>query len=519
MIQGPSEDDQDPSFDLEQDRLAVPSDYIVLVARSMFLRVLTFARSILVLPLLSPALFGQYRFVAAVAAYLNHLHFGTLDLVIIKYPKLTAAGQDLKASELLAKTFQVCLVGSLVGSVIMFILAASAAVSGIVLITVVSVIVFFQLLHHFISVRLRVTFAFTRMAWLDMRAGLVCLLLVIVATWIGGYEGLLMTGFLTSPLVVMAGRKNLFPEGWSRLRARSLLETITAGGRVLTTGLSNELASTLDLVLLTFILADDRTAVGLYAFAGVLGFLVTGFANAFAQVEFVRISNRAGTVSSVSDPEMINHLERAIARDGLIAAVIATTLSVLAAVLVPFVLVAYVPALLILGPMVVAAVPRRWRKYAGLFAALNDRARWTNLAAGASSLVTIAGFLAVHTRFKDSLAGYSIVTLLSELIPSTLLVTASFGPQAKSRNIRNPVWRILATNCPLAILVTIPFVITGPVGLATAAIGALILLLVLHAALYPSALSESMELVKAGLADLRRGTRLLQRGLGRDARR
>lgn len=486
-----------------------PSDYTALLASSVFANGLSLIRSLVVIPLVPPAAFGQYRYVLALIAYLNNLDIGAISLLNVRYPRAVAAGSVEDASQMLAASFQLCAMGGLLSGLILFGATVGAHIAAPPLLAALSVLVALSLPSQFANVRLRVAGSFPLVARYNIQSTALGVASVIVGTVIWGYEGLLIGSVLSFLFFILLAREYAAPPGWRTVRLKVIKRVVWTGGRISVSELANETIYHLDIVLLTLLVGIDRTLLGYYGLATLLVTNVGNFAAAISSVEAVRISETAGRVDHLGDQRFVDHVESAIARDSFITLAVCTVLAVGVAGLSLTLLSAYSPAVPVMGAILAGTVPRRWRRYGAHVLALADRVRWSNVATTMAVAIAVGGFLLVHLAAHDSLVGYAVVRLAAELIPAVFIVIAALLVALRPDAARIWVRRTLVANAPLLVLIIGPAVTGTSVGLATSGVLTFFGMLLTYRWTYPQAGRDSVAMLRSSMSDVRRGLRQL----------
>lgn len=377
-----------------------------LLRRNVVTRIIALLRSLVVVPLVSPAEYGLFKYILTLCSYSRQLHAGILSGYAVRYAERDGAGDIEQCRALQALAWQAAAIGALLFPPIAFGLLFHAELSFYIT-AVVAMLAGVPLLASYVSITLQSHGDFEKLAVVEMAASVSGFVLLLAGTWFFGLEGLVVAALLSAPLIVLLGRSTTFPPGWRRLQFSRLPGFFGYGLRLWGAGLLTALAATIDIVILGQMIGTRSAELGFYT----LGLTIAAFLGkdlkAITQVQLRRLQFMVGEAGGVRGPGVSDEFRAFLARDALVAIWLAGGVMFGTALLLPVVLPAYAAAVPLAGLFLVATIFSKWQRYCNAIFALDDRAILWAIIAAITLGATAALFVLVHTLGDGAAAGFA----------------------------------------------------------------------------------------------------------------
>jgi hypothetical protein len=474
--------------------------YIASVGRSVLSKGFAFARSLLVLPLITPAEFGLFRYIMVFVGYLSHLHLGVLHYLGFAYPAQKGAGADAEADAMIAISRRVSMVGGVAAAATFFAFSITTDLSWH-LVASASVLLAFALPADYVTVLLKVREQFRLLARRDFWADFLSTLAILGLTWRFGLPGLLLGALARSPILVLFSSKDLLaplpPAG-----SGAFVATLKRGLPVAAATLLTDFVNTFDLVLLTFFVGEGNPMVGFFAFAVMVMTHLDGITAPISQIELIQLSRRRGELGDAA--ALVPDIGTALSRDCLLSLVL-MCLGAAGASAILFFLPAYQPALPAVAMLLPAAAIRRWRKYGTYLLSLFERLRWLKVCCVLTLAVLAGGYVAIHEFFDDSLVAYALWSNVTAFVFGASLLGSALVCIANAATATRLLARLSLAHMPLGALLFVPLLPQPMLSLPAAALVTLLGARVIFGWLFPEAVREAKTLLRGLLSGSRKG--------------
>lgn len=399
-------------------------DIRAILSQTVVVQVLRAGRTLVILPLITRADLGIYRYVAVVLTYLLHLHFGAFSVFTLRYPELDAGQERERAEALRRLAWQASVGGSGVAMVVLFAVLWQLDEWAWPMVLVMSALGGLGLMAKHITDTYTVTQRFRERARIDATTAVVGFVLALAGAFQFGLTGFLLATLAMPSVRILLSRGLRMPKVRLPLEIALFRETFLTGARLWLSGVLSAARIGLDVLILKHVMVSG-IEFGLYAFASVIAVTVSVVGNAPVQVHAIHLSRVIGKTGDVTSVAVRDQMERSLIRDYLAMVVIISGAAVALGIVVPLMLPAYEPALPLVGVFLAAASIQRWIKHPRRLLLIADRIRLANIGPVVAIVLTVVNIVVVSAIFDGNLFAYATTSEIAYLGGgiTTLLIT------------------------------------------------------------------------------------------------
>ena len=373
-------------------------------AVAMFLKV---ARSLLVIPLLSPAELGVFRYFTAIFSYVIYFHGGALQTLSFRYAESDGRKDILTCQNLQTIAFSAVFIGGIAGAAFLLAVCNWQKIGPVWLRPWLAGMGALSLVAVYVQASYRVRRRFGDLARNGLISDTSGFIFALAGVYFFGLEGLLAAFVMAAPVSVWLGREWLINNDRSSVTRMDVADNLLYGLKLMISRVLSQMMITVDIILLRMVFPGMDPRLGYYALAATLTGLIATIVGTVAEVQSQNMLFQLGETRGGQSFSTFDILAHYTARESLIAIWASCAAALLMGIVVPSVLKDYLPSMTVLGGSLFAGVLLRFRTYAVLLLNIRQQTKWVILAS-ALSVGGIAGHIAVvHYWFDDSLVGYS----------------------------------------------------------------------------------------------------------------
>ena len=385
--------------DSERDRREAARDrrdIRALLLRNVWAQGLSLARQFVILPLISPAELGIFKYITTLTGYSRMAGLGGTSALQVRYPEAEGAGDQDQCDQLQAAAWWQTVLGSLLFPLIFLAAAWHFELSGFALIAL-AILGVTPLLSDYVTASFNVRGQFSTLARMDLWVITLGFIAVVAGTYFYGLEGLLLTSFMTMLGRCLFGRRYFRPPD-RRLKLGEWKKQFFFGLRVWVGSATSTFANTGDMIVLGYLIAKNAPGLGHYALGITVAQILSQNVRALTIVQQRAIQVEIGRQGSFSAPPVYKRFVDSLALDGLVASLVAALTLTMAAIALPLVFPAYGPAVAPLGPILASVVVLKLGRYPSSLLYQGDRIAELALSSALQILAMIGLFALVATR-------------------------------------------------------------------------------------------------------------------------
>lgn len=419
-----------PGADAEAGTLRARGDIAALLRRSALAQLLSVIRNFVILPILGPAQLGTFRLLQQYSAYSQHLSLGALSTLNVKYSEWEAAGDTARCEAVHRLALRQSVLGTLLFAPIFAALAWSLQLSTPVFL-LLCVTAGFPLLSDYIGISYNVRGSFRDVARIDVIVALAGLVLLVAGALMWGLAGSLIASFIPPIIRVALGWRFLRSHGVASSWAETL-EHYRFGLNVWVGATVSNVAATMDLVLLGWLLEDGSPLLGYYAVGLMVTQVLAQNLSAVTLVQQRALRRLIGSAGGVDGAGIALETRRLLGTDAFVGICFAAATVLVAYVVFPVLLPSYTLALTGLGALLTSILLIKARVYTRVILQNANRPRLVTVA----PLVQLAFMAAIYPVVVDddgTILDFALLRLAAFLLSAMLEVVLAHAIMRRPR--------------------------------------------------------------------------------------
>lgn len=384
--------------------------YSSLFIRNIFIKLLSFIKSLIVLPFLTPAELGIYRYALSILSYSSYFHFGSITQLLFRYSELKDNPQKLEQAK------QLALYGVYLGSLISIIVAIyflpkEFTVRDRIIIGIVSSS---SLISLYTLLLLRVRLKFYEMARADIISQIVSFIFVLIGMYIFGLLGLIVGGQIGLFYLLLKYRSELLIK-FPLLKIKKNSGTFFFGLNLWFSSIFNQLMIGIDMLSFKYIFSDRELEYGYYAFCAMMTATINNLLGILVEVKGQILLEKYYnlTLTDHALHSMHEEIVKLTIEDSLIANLTVLFSYFFIVLLTYQFLPNYVPAIGVLGVLFPSIIILRWRNYFVLFLNKFNKSSYVSLSSIFGLIVFLVLALSLLLLRVSDLKYYAFLPIVS----------------------------------------------------------------------------------------------------------
>ncbi len=470
-------------------------DIAAMLTRNIFTHGIAVVRQFIILPLLSPAQLGLFRFVQQLAAYSRYFTVGALSTFQVRYPEWQAAGHHERCRGLQSLALYQTIVGALVFAPVFLGLVWHVDIPPRFLVPLAAVAAF-TLLSDYVASTYTVRGEFRTMAAVDLAVSIGSVFFLLGGLYLFGLPGVLIGGLMAPSLRVLIGWRyfTLF-SGWPGWR--QAYDHVRFGTGVWIANTLTGLAVTLDIILLGLFYGDTADLLGLYAVGVMLAQILAQDLRAVTLVQQRALRVEFGAERTATSEDLTSLIGRYLGSDSFLGVIFGAVVLAAAWLLFPTIFPQYAESLESLGPLLASVIVVKPRAYTRVVLEQSDRVRGIIVTSLVQTIVLVASFLLIYQLAAGAFA-FAVARLLSCGVGTVMELVLAHSTLGRVRRGWQLAGKMLVSNVPLVLgFVILPELMGSAAWAVVGAVGAIAASYPLYQRLLGGSAREAIDLLRA----------------------